>query len=166
MFARVNEFGCIETPFRRVSRDGNGTPLVSDDIFFLSADEEDKYNVAQANAPLDDNGHFTISHVACRSRHTFKDLPVIEVVCMDVSPKQTVSVATALIPFLEHDDATRALMGSNMQRQAVPLLVTESPIVGTGMEPEIVKATGAIITAKRAGVVEYVSAEKIIVRAK
>jgi DNA-directed RNA polymerase subunit beta len=156
-FARVNEFGFIETPFRRVNRDGSGNPLVSDDIVFLSADEEDKYNVAQANAPLDDKGHFTISHVACRSRHTFKDLPVIEVDYMDVSPKQTVSVATALIPFLEHDDANRALMGSNMQRQAVPLLVTESPIVGTGMEEHAARNSGEMVLARKSGTVVGVS---------
>jgi DNA-directed RNA polymerase subunit beta len=156
-FARVNEFGFIETPFRRVNRDEKGNPLVSDDIVFLSADEEDKYNVAQANAPLDDKGHFTISHVACRSRHTFKDLPVIEVDYMDVSPKQTVSVATALIPFLEHDDANRALMGSNMQRQAVPLLVTESPIVGTGMEEHAARNSGEMVLARKSGTVVGVS---------
>src|ERR1700680_1099225 len=156
-FARVNEFGFIETPFRRVNRDSDGNPLVSDDIVFLSADEEDKYNVAQANAPLDDNGHFTISHVACRSRHTFKDLPVIEVDYMDVSPKQTVSVATALIPFLEHDDANRALMGSNMQKQAVPLLVSEAPIVGTGMEAHAARNSGEVVLARKPATVVGVS---------
>src|ERR1700694_3302482 len=157
MFARVTEFAFIEPPSRRVNRDSNGNPLVSDDIVFLSADEEDKYNVAQANAPLDDKGHFTISHVACRSRHTFKDLPVIEVDYMDVLPKQTVSVATALIPFLEHDDATRALMVSNMQRQAVPLLVTESPIVGTGMEEHAARNSGEMVLARKSGTVVGVS---------
>src|SRR5438445_1823941 len=126
-FARVNEFGFIETPFRRVYQE-NGKTRISDEIVFLSADEEDKYTVAQANAPIDDKGYFAVQHVACRTRHTFKDLPVAEVDYMDVSPKQTVSVATALIPFLEHDDANRALMGSNMQRQAVPLLVSESVV--------------------------------------
>jgi DNA-directed RNA polymerase subunit beta len=156
-FARVNEFGFIVTPFRRVYRDKDGTPWVSDEIVFLSADEEDKYNVAQANAPLDDRGHFTVSHVACRSRHTFKDLPVTEVDYMDVSPKQTVSVATALIPFLEHDDANRALMGSNMQKQAVPLLVTESPIVGTGMESYAARNSGEMVIARKAGTVVGVS---------
>jgi DNA-directed RNA polymerase subunit beta len=156
-YARVNEFGFIETPFRRVLREADGNPVVSDDIVFLSADEEDKYNVAQANAPLDDNGHFTVSHVACRSRHNFRDLPVSEVDFMDVSPKQTVSVATALIPFLEHDDANRALMGSNMQRQAVPLLVTESPIVGTGMEGHAARNSGEMVLARKAGTVVGVS---------
>src|ERR1700694_1813650 len=116
-FARVNEFGFIETPFRRVHKEADGTPWVSDEIVFLSADEEDKYTVAQANAPVDEKGHFAVQHVACRARHTFKDLPIGVVDYMDVSPKQIVSVATALIPFLEHDDANRALMGSNMQRQ-------------------------------------------------
>ena len=156
-YARVNEFGFIETPFRRVLRESDGNPVVSDDIVFLSADEEDKYNVAQANAPLDDKGHFTVSHVACRSRHNFRDLPVSEVDFMDVSPKQTVSVATALIPFLEHDDANRALMGSNMQRQAVPLLVTESPIVGTGMEGHAARNSGEMVIARKAGTVVGVS---------
>ncbi|HZS16137.1 MAG TPA: DNA-directed RNA polymerase subunit beta [Candidatus Dormibacteraeota bacterium] len=197
-YARVNEFGFIETPFRKVYRDVDplkdghilvgqtllrdvdeaklkeGTvldqkmvdklvatkvpqvtivPWVSDDIVYLSADEEDKYTVAQANAPIDPAGHFTVQHTACRSRHAFKDLPVTEVDWMDVSPKQTVSVATALIPFLEHDDANRALMGSNMQRQAVPLLVTESPIVGTGMEGHAARNSGELIIARKAGTV-------------
>jgi DNA-directed RNA polymerase subunit beta len=156
IFARVNEFGFIETPFRRVQRD-NGTVRVTDDIVFLSADEEDKYNVAQANAPIDERGHFTVTHVACRSRHTFKDLPVGEVDYMDVSPKQTVSVATSLIPFLEHDDANRALMGSNMQKQAVPLLVTESPIVGTGMEGHAARNSGEMVLARSPGTIVGVS---------
>src|SRR5438309_1743040 len=156
-FARVNEFGFIETPFRRVHRDKDGNPWVSDEIVFLSADEEDKYIVAQANAPVDENSHFSVSHVACRSRHTFKDLPIIEVDYMDVSPKQTVSVATSLIPFLEHDDANRALMGSNMQRQAVPLLVTESPIVGTGMEEHAARNSGEMVLARKAGTVVGIS---------
>jgi DNA-directed RNA polymerase subunit beta len=157
MYARVNEFGFIETPFRKVHRDNGGAPVVSDEVVFLSADEEDKYNVAQANAPLDDKGHFTVSHVACRSRHNFRDLPVTEVDYMDVSPKQTVSVSTALIPFLEHDDANRALMGSNMQRQAVPLLVTESPIVGTGMEVHAASNSGEMVITKKPGTVVGVS---------
>ncbi|MGH7722974.1 MAG: DNA-directed RNA polymerase subunit beta [Candidatus Dormibacteria bacterium] len=200
-FARVNEFGFIETPFRRVyrevstsdpralvgrtaaraypdasikegqvlsaeavaalARSGAGTvsivPWVSDDIVFLSADEEDKYTVAQANAPVDDGGNFTVAHVACRSRHTFKDLPVVEVDYMDVSPKQTVSVATSLIPFLEHDDANRALMGSNMQKQAVPLLVSEAPIVGTGMEAHAARNSGEVVLARKPGTVVGVS---------
>ena len=152
-FARVNEFGFIETPFRRVYKDEKGTPWVSDEIVFLSADEEDKYTVAQANAPVDEQGHFAVAHVACRTRHTFKDLPIADVDYMDVSPKQIVSVATALIPFLEHDDANRALMGSNMQRQAVPLLVTESPIVGTGMETHAARNSGEMVLARKPGTV-------------
>jgi len=198
IFARVNEFGFIEAPFRRVYRevsprdareshalvgrtlredadslkagrvlDDNDVrrladkgvervqiiPWVSDEIVFLSADEEDKYTVAQANAPVDEAGHFTVPHTACRSRHTFKDLPVTEVDYMDVSPKQTVSVATSLIPFLEHDDANRALMGSNMQKQAVPLLVTESPIVGTGMEAHAARNSGEMVISRGPGTV-------------
>jgi DNA-directed RNA polymerase subunit beta len=152
-FARVNEFGFIETPFRRVHKEANGTPWVSDEIVFLSADEEDKYTVAQANAPVDEKGHFAVQHVACRTRHTFKDLPITDVDFMDVSPKQIVSVATSLIPFLEHDDANRALMGSNMQKQAVPLLVSESPIVGTGMEIHAARNSGEMVLARKAGTV-------------
>src|ERR1700690_238399 len=152
-FARVNEFGFIETPFRRVYKDEKGTPWVSDEIVFLSADEEDKYTVAQANAPVDEKGHFAVAHVACRTRHTFKDLPIGDVDFMDVSPKQIVSVATALIPFLEHDDANRALMGSNMQKQAVPLLVSESPIVGTGMEIHAARNSGEMVLARKPGTV-------------
>ncbi len=152
-FARVNEFGFIETPFRRVHKEANGTPWVSDEIVFLSADEEDKYTVAQANAPVDEKGHFAVQHVACRTRHTFKDLPISDVDFMDVSPKQIVSVATSLIPFLEHDDANRALMGSNMQKQAVPLLVSESPIVGTGMEVHAARNSGEMVLARKAGTV-------------
>jgi len=152
-FARVNEFGFIETPFRRVYKDEKGTPWVSDEIVFLSADEEDKYTVAQANAPVDEQGHFAVAHVACRTRHTFKDLPIGDVDYMDVSPKQRSSVATALIPFLEHDDANRALMGSNMQKQAVPLLVSESPIVGTGMEIHAARNSGEMVLARKPGTV-------------
>src|SRR5579864_8445721 len=152
-FARVNEFGFIETPFRRVYKDEKGTPWVSDEIVFLAADEEDKYTVAQANAPVDEQSHFAVAHVACRTRHTFKDLPIGVVDYMDVSPKQIVSVATALIPFLEHDDANRALMGSNMQKQAVPLLVTESPIVGTGMESHAARNSGEMVLARKPGTV-------------
>jgi DNA-directed RNA polymerase subunit beta len=152
-FARVNEFGFIETPFRRVHKGADGTPWVSDEIVFLSADEEDKYTVAQANAPVDEQGHFAVAHVACRTRHTFKDLPIGDVDFMDVSPKQIVSVATALIPFLEHDDANRALMGSNMQKQAVPLLVAESPIVGTGMEGHAARNSGEMVLVRKPGTV-------------
>src|SRR5471030_1657979 len=160
-FARVNEFGFIETPFRRVYKDEKGTPWVSDEIVFISADEEDKYTVAQANAPVDEQGHFAVAHVACRTRHTFKDLPIGDVDYMDVSPKQIVSVATALIPFLEHDDANRALMGSNMQRQAVPLLVTEPPLVATGLEKAVAHNSGMVIRSDRAGTITYVDAERI-----
>ncbi|MFN2568664.1 MAG: DNA-directed RNA polymerase subunit beta, partial [Candidatus Dormibacteria bacterium] len=200
-FARVNEFGFIETPFRRVHRnvavDNEGIlagrtaardypdagvsegavitgehltalrrasvdevsirPWVSDEVVFLSADEEDKYTIAQANAPVDENGQFSVAHTACRAHHTFKELPITEVDYMDVSPKQTVSVATALIPFLEHDDANRALMGSNMQRQAVPLLVTESPVVGTGMEVHAARNSGEMVLSRSAGTVVGVS---------
>ncbi len=129
---------------------------------FLSADEEDKYTVAQANAPVDENGHFAVAHVACRTRHTFKDLPIGDVDYMDVSPKQIVSVATALIPFLEHDDANRALMGSNMQKQAVPLLVAELPIVGTGMETHAARNSGEMVLARKAGTVVGVAGRSLL----
>src|SRR3984885_3358437 len=152
-FARVNEFGFIETPFRRVYKDEKGTPWVSDEIVFLSADEEDKYTVAQANAPVDEAGHFAVAHVACRTRHTFKDLPIGDVDFMDVSPKQIVSVATSLIPFLAHDAANRPLMGSIMQKQAVRLLVAESPIVGTGMEGHAARNSGEMVLARKPGTV-------------
>jgi DNA-directed RNA polymerase subunit beta len=132
-------------------------PWVSDDIVYLSADEEDKYTVAQANAPVGEDGHFTVPHTTCRSHHLYKDQPITDVDYMDVSPKQTVSVATALIPFLEHDDANRALMGSNMQRQAVPLMVTESPIVGTGMEVHAARNSGELVINRRAGAVAAVA---------
>jgi DNA-directed RNA polymerase subunit beta len=201
-YARVNEFGFIETPFRKVYREVDIArdsyilvgrtaardyaqagvnagdvldetavkrlqtgglveaviqPWVSDDIVYLSADEEDKYTVAQANAPVGPDGHFTSPHTTCRSHHLYKDQPITDVDYMDVSPKQTVSVATALIPFLEHDDANRALMGSNMQRQAVPLLVTESPIVGTGMEVHAARNSGELVINRVSGTVAAVA---------
>jgi DNA-directed RNA polymerase subunit beta len=202
-FARVNEYGFIETPFRRVyssmaaekanrdrlmgrvvreevlDKDKHRvarkdqvldaetvealikakvgevpiTPWVSNEIAFLSADEEDRYVVAQANAPVDGSGHFVDARTTARTRNQFLVADVSRIQYMDVSPKQTVSVATALIPFLEHDDANRALMGSNMQRQAVPLVVTESPIVGTGMEVAAAKDSGELIVARSAGTV-------------
>src|SRR5271170_18784 len=128
-FARINEFGFLETPYRRV-KDGR----VTEDIEFLTADREEQYIVAQANSPIDGKGHFTTERVVCRARGEFVDVEPARVDYMDISPKQLVSVAASLIPFLEHDDANRALMGSNMQRQAVPLLITESPYVATGLE--------------------------------
>ena len=140
-------------------------PVVTDEIEYLPADEEEEHVVAQANAPLDAEGHFTAERVPSRYRDTFPEARPDQIEYMDVSPKQVVSVATALIPFLEHDDANRALMGSNMQRQAVPLLEPESPIVGTGMEARAARDSGQVIIARRAGVVTSVTAERIQVEA-
>lgn len=158
-YARINEYGFLETPYRRV-KDG----YVSNDIDYLTADEEDKFVIAQANAPLEEKGRLKGSFLLARYRGDFPLVKPGEVGYMDISPKQLVSVATALIPFLEHDDANRALMGSNMQRQAVPLLRTESALVGTGIEYKVAKDSGAAVVAKRNGVVEYVSADIILVR--
>jgi DNA-directed RNA polymerase subunit beta len=158
-YAKVNDLGFIETPYREVK---NG--VVGKRIQFLTADEEDKYVVAQANAVLDDEGRLVGPRVTARHGHEIKLVRPDEVNFMDVSPKQIVSVATALIPFLEHDDANRALMGSNMQRQAVPLLKTEAPLVGTGMEYRSAVDSGAVVVARRDGVVESVSSEEIVVK--
>jgi DNA-directed RNA polymerase subunit beta len=159
-FARINEYGFIETPYRKVVKG-----RVTDEIVFLSADEEDEFIIAQANAPLDDKGRFTEKILVARKKSDYPIVPPEEIAYMDVSPKQLVSVATALIPFLEHDDANRALMGSNMQRQAVPLLRAEAPVVGTGMEFRAAYDSGALAQAKRDGVVLSVTAEKIVIAA-
>ena len=161
-YGRVNEYGFIETPYRRVDKK-NG--VVTEDIEYLSADEEESLIIAQANEPLDSKGHFVNKKVAARLQKGDIDLIPREMVdYMDVSPKQVVSVATAMIPFLENDDANRALMGSNMQRQAVPLLVTESPLIGTGMEFLAARDSGVVVLARNAGVVEHVDAETIRIR--
>src|SRR3954447_24671514 len=207
-YGRINSYGFIETPYRKVKRtvgydEANLTdyeagqdlvsksggvvlkagkpfdsaavaelkkqkahafpirPIVTDDIEYLPADEEEEHVVAQANAPLDESGHFAADRIPSRYRHTFPEARPSQIEYMDVSPKQVVSVATALIPFLEHDDANRALMGSNMQRQAVPLLEPESPIVGTGMEERAARDSGQVLVALRAGVVTSVTAERI-----
>ena len=136
-------------------------PIVTDEIHYMPADEEEEHVVAQANAPLDDEGHFTAERIPSRYRDTFPEARAGQIEYMDVSPKQVVSVATALIPFLEHDDANRALMGSNMQRQAVPLLEPESPIVGTGMEERAARDSGQVLVARRGGLVTSVTAERI-----
>ncbi len=158
-YARVNSFGFLETPYRKVI---NGK--VTNEIEFLTAAEEDKYIIAQANAPIDDAGKFLNPLVKARKRDDYPMVTPDEVDYMDVSPNQLVSGAAALIPFLEHDDANRALMGSNMQRQAVPLLFTEAPYVGTGMESKVARDSGAIVVARNPGVVVSVDAERIIVR--
>jgi len=159
-YARVNDYGFIEAPYRKVV---NGR--VTDEIMYLTADEEEKYVIAQANAPLDVKGRFVGDRVRVRKGGNFVMVPPQEVEYMDVSPKQLVGVSTSLIPFLEHDDANRALMGANMQRQAVPLIRPEPCIVGTGMEFVAAKDSGAVVIARRSGVVETVSADRIIVRA-
>ena len=159
-FARVNKYGFIETPFRRV-RDGK----VTDEVVYLSAMEEAKYNVAQANAAIDKDGKLTEDLVVCRRAGDVIVVAPDRVDLMDVSPKQLVSVAAALIPFLENDDANRALMGSNMQRQAVPLVQADAPFVGTGMEAVVARDSGAAIAARRAGVVDQVDATRIVIRA-
>src|SRR5689334_6545628 len=159
-YARVNQYGFIESPYRRV-KDG----VVTDDVVYLSAMDEAKYNVAQANAVMDDKGRLTEDLVVCRRAGDVIVVAPDRVDLMDVSPKQLVSVAAALIPFLENDDANRALMGSNMQRQAVPLVQSDAPFVGTGMEAVVARDSGAAIAARRAGVVDQVDATRIVVRA-
>ncbi|KYH31300.1 DNA-directed RNA polymerase subunit beta [Clostridium tepidiprofundi DSM 19306] len=158
-YARVNEYGFIETPYRIV-KDGRAL----DEIRYFTADEEDSHLIAQANEPLDENGYFIDKKVTVRNKEEVLVVPSTEVDLMDISPRQIVSVATAMIPFLENDDASRALMGSNMQRQAVPLLKTEAPIVGTGIENKAAVDSGVLPKAKHAGVVEYVSADEVRVR--
>jgi DNA-directed RNA polymerase subunit beta len=159
-YARVNKYGFVETPYRKV-KDGR----VTDDVQYLSAMEEGRYTVAQANAPIDARGRFTEELIVCRHAGDVLQLPPDKVDFMDVSPKQLVSVAAALIPFLENDDANRALMGSNMQRQAVPLVRAEAPFVGTGMEGVVARDSGAAIAARRTGVIDQVDATRIVVRA-
>ena len=157
-FSRINEFGFIETPYRRVE---NGR--VSTQIDYLTADREENYLVAQANAPIDEEGNFTDEKVSCRYRGDFLEVDPGKIHYMDISPKQLVSVAAGLIPFLEHDDANRALMGSNMQRQGVPLIRSESPLVGTGLEGKVARDSKAVIVAESDGVVVSVTAEQIVV---
>jgi len=162
-YARINEYGFIEAPYRLIDKTGE-VPVVLDDIIYVTADEEENYRVAQANEPLDEEGRFLHARVTGRYREEITEMEVNTFDLMDVSPKQIFSIATSLIPFLENDDANRALMGSNMQRQAVPLLVTDSPIVGTGMEIKAAVDSGVVVVAKRGGVVESVSSVKIVIR--
>ena len=160
-YARINEYGFIEAPYRRIDMTDHH---VTDEIVYMTADEEDKYIIAQATEPLDENGHFINDRVTVRIRDEITEVEKNRVDFIDVSPRQLVSVATGMIPFLENDDATRALMGSNMQRQAVPLLVPEAPIVGTGIEFKAACDSGVVLLARRGGVVEYVSADQIVIR--
>jgi DNA-directed RNA polymerase subunit beta len=158
-FARINRYGFLETPYRKVAKG-----KVTTDIQYLSADEEDRYLIAQANEPIDDKGKFVNENVVARRRSDYPLVKADDVQYMDVSTRQIVSVAASLIPFLEHDDANRALMGSNMQRQAVPLLRTESPVVGTGMERKVALDAGVVVRAKQAGTILYADAEQIIIQ--
>ena len=160
-FAKINEYGFIETPFRKVDK---ATGKVLDEVVYMTADEEDEFIVAQANEPLDKDGHFVNDRVNARQRDQFLETNGANIDFMDVSPKMVVSVATAMIPFLENDDTNRALMGSNMQKQAVPLLKTENPIVGTGMEYKAAVDSGVVVLAKRAGTVIAASADKIKIK--
>jgi DNA-directed RNA polymerase subunit beta len=160
-YGRINEFGFIETPYRKVDKERE---IVTHDIEYLTADEEENFIIAQANVPLDDDGKFLDPRVNARHGHDTLVVETEKVDYMDVSPKQVVSIATALIPFLENDDANRALMGSNMQRQAVPLLRTDAPYVGTGMEYKAAKDSGVCVIAKNAGTIEKVTADEILVK--
>ncbi|MBI4715129.1 MAG: DNA-directed RNA polymerase subunit beta, partial [Nitrospirae bacterium] len=160
-YARVNEYGFIESPYRKVVKG-----KVTDEVEYLSAIDGDRYVIAQANSKMDPRGHLATEGVSARHGGDFVMVPPEKVEYMDVSPKQIVSVATSLIPFLENDDANRALMGANMQRQAVPLIRPESPLVGTGMERIVARDSGRVILARRAGVVEYIDANRIVIQAE
>ena len=162
-YSRLNEYGFIEAPYRKIDKE---TGVVTDEVVYMTADMEDEFVVAQANEPLDENGRFTNNRVTCRYRDEFLTLPPERVDYMDVSPKMVVSVATAMIPFLENDDANRALMGANMQRQAVPLLKTEAPVVGTGMEYKAAYDSGVVVIAKRGGTVVSLDADTIEIKTK
>ncbi len=163
-YARINEYGFIEAPYRKIDKTDPQNPRVTDEVVYMTADEEDNYHVAQANTPLDEEGHFVNKNVSGRYREETQEYERNKFDYMDVSPKMVFSVATALIPFLQNDDANRALMGSNMQRQAVPLLTTEAPVVGTGMEVKAAVDSGVCIVAEQAGVVESSTSTEIVVR--
>ncbi|WP_026511428.1 DNA-directed RNA polymerase subunit beta [Butyrivibrio sp. LC3010] len=160
-YARVNQYGFVEAPYRKVDRTDPQNPRVTDEVEYLTADEEDNYHVAQANTPLDENGYFKKNNASGRYREETSEYPKTMFEYMDVSPRMVFSVATALIPFLENDDANRALMGSNMQRQAVPLLTTEAPAVGTGMERKAAVDSGVCVVAKKDGVIDFVDSKLI-----
>ena len=160
-YARINEYGFVEAPYRKIDKSDPQNPRVTDETVYMTADEEDNYHVAQASAPLDENGYFRRNSISGRFRTETQEYPKAMFDYMDVSPKMVFSVATALIPFLQNDDANRALMGSNMQRQAVPLLFTETPVVGTGMEPKAAVDSGVCVVARKSGVIDFVSADLI-----
>ena len=163
-YARINQYGFVEAPYRKIDKTDPKNPRVTDEVVYMTADEEDNYHVAQANEQLDENGHFVRKNVSGRYREETQEYERSRFDYMDVSPKMVFSVATALIPFLQNDDANRALMGSNMQRQAVPLLTTEAPVVGTGMETKAAVDSGVCVVAKRAGVVDTVTSKEIVIK--
>ena len=163
-YARINEYGFVEAPYRKVDKSDPANPRVTDEVVYMTADEEDRYHVAQANEKLDDEGHFVSNNVSGRFREETSEFEKGKIDYMDVSPKMVFSVATAMIPFLENDDANRALMGSNMQRQAVPLLVTEAPVIGTGMELKAAVDSGNCVVAKEGGVVERAESNRIVIK--
>ena len=163
-YARINEYGFVEAPYRKIDKSDPKNPRVTDEVIYMTADEEDNYHVAQANEALDEEGHFIRKNVSGRYREETQEYERSMFDYMDVAPKMVFSVATALIPFLQNDDANRALMGSNMQRQAVPLLTTEAPVVGTGMEVKTAVDSGVCVVAKHAGVVERSESNRIIIR--
>ena len=163
-YARINQYGFIEAPYRKVDKTDPQNPRVTDEVVYMTADEEDNYHVAQANTPLDEEGHFIHKNVSGRYREETQEYERNKFDYMDVSPKMVFSVATALIPFLQNDDANRALMGSNMQRQAVPLLTTEAPVVGTGMEVKAAVDSGVCVVAEEAGTVESSTSTEIVIR--
>ncbi len=163
-YARINEYGFVEAPYRKIDHSDPENPVVTDEVVYMTADEEDNYHVAQANEPLDENGHFIKNNVSGRFRDETQEYDKSMFEFMDVSPKMVFSVATALIPFLENDDANRALMGSNMQRQAVPLLRTEAPVIGTGMEPKAAVDSGVCVVAKKPGTVVSSVSDEIVIK--
>ena len=163
-YARINQYGFVEAPYRKIDKSDPENPRVTDEVVYMTADEEDNYHVAQANTPLDEDGHFVNKNVSGRYREETQEYERNKFDYMDVSPKMVFSVATALIPFLQNDDANRALMGSNMQRQAVPLLTTEAPVVGTGMEVKAAVDSGVCVVADEAGVVESSTSTNIVIR--
>ncbi len=163
-YARINEYGFVEAPYLKCDKSDPQNPRVTDEVIYLTADEEDNYTVAQANEVLDENGYFVHNNVSGRYREETSEFPKSRIDLMDVSPRMVFSVATSMIPFLENDDANRALMGSNMQRQAVPLLITEAPVVGTGMESKAAVDSGVCVVAKHDGVVEISSSTRIVIR--
>ena len=163
-YARINEYGFVEAPYRKIDKSDPKNPVVTDEVVYMTADEEDNYHVAQANEPLDEEGHFVRKNVSGRYREETQEYERSMFDYMDVSPKMVFSVATALIPFLENDDANRALMGSNMQRQAVPLLTTEAPVVGTGMEVKAAVDSGVCVVAEQGGVVERSTSSEIVIK--